>query len=154
MTQVTALMYQSQLAASMVAYLLQQTEQQFAHLASQQNLMHENTHQIIVQVNALSFNQSDVGCGRITSSNSSGCRQGRSRHQQGSAQMAVDGGKLGSGFVPATSIYANGPTTSVAPYQGGGHPPFNALPANCQRSPLQYIPPKGGYGVGGQGNMP
>jgi hypothetical protein len=40
--------------------LLQQAEQQFAHLASQQNLMHENMHQIIAQVNALSFNQSNA----------------------------------------------------------------------------------------------
>ncbi len=70
--QVAALRYQSQLTASRVANLLQQAEQQFAHLASQQNLMHENMHQIIAQVKALSFDQSDAGHGRLASFNSSG----------------------------------------------------------------------------------
>ncbi len=60
-TQVAALTYQSQLNASTAANLIQHTEQQFAHLALQQNLMHEIMHQIIAQVNALSFNQSNVG---------------------------------------------------------------------------------------------
>jgi hypothetical protein len=39
-TQVAALTYQSQLTASTVADLVQHAEQQFAHLALQQNLMH------------------------------------------------------------------------------------------------------------------
>jgi hypothetical protein len=49
--------------------LLQQVEQQFRHLASQQNLMHENMHQIIAQVNALSFDQSNAGQGSLRSFN-------------------------------------------------------------------------------------
>ena len=46
-------------------------EQQFAHLTSQQNLMHKNMHQIIVQVNALSFNHSNVRHGRFTGNGNS-----------------------------------------------------------------------------------
>jgi hypothetical protein len=55
--------------ASTVANATQRAEQQFAHLASQQNMMHENMHQIIAHVNALSFNQSDAGHGRIAGNN-------------------------------------------------------------------------------------
>jgi hypothetical protein len=64
-TQVAALTYQSQLTASTVANLIQHAKQQFVHLALQQNLMHENMHQIIIQVNTLSFNQSNAGQGRL-----------------------------------------------------------------------------------------
>ncbi len=71
-TQVAALTYQSKLTASTAANSIQCAEQQFTHLASQQNLMHENMHQIIAQVNALSFNQSNTGWGRLGSFNSSG----------------------------------------------------------------------------------
>ncbi len=153
-TQVVALTYQSQLTTSMVANLYQQAEQQFVHLASQQNLMHENMHQIIAQVNALSFNQSNAGCKRLASFNSGSRGQGRSRRQQGGAQTAVDGGQFGGGFVPAARSYTHGPTAKVAPYQGGGPPPFHAPLGNHRGGPLQYIPPVGGYGVGGQGNTP
>jgi hypothetical protein len=59
--QVVALTYQSQLTTLMAATLLQWAEQQFAHLASQQNLMHENMHQIIAQVNALSLTKAMRG---------------------------------------------------------------------------------------------
>ncbi len=55
-TQVAALTYQSQMTASTMANASQHAEQQFAHLASQQNMMHKNMHQIIAQVSALSFN--------------------------------------------------------------------------------------------------
>jgi hypothetical protein len=60
-TQMALLTYQSQLTASTLANTSQQVKQQFANLASQQNLMHKNLHQIIAQINALSFNQSDKG---------------------------------------------------------------------------------------------
>jgi hypothetical protein len=40
-TQVAALTYQSQMAASTTANASQLAEQQFAHLASQQNMMHK-----------------------------------------------------------------------------------------------------------------
>jgi hypothetical protein len=55
-TQVAALTYQSQLTVLTAANSSQCVEQQFAHLTSQKNLMHENMHQIIAQVNMLSFN--------------------------------------------------------------------------------------------------
>jgi hypothetical protein len=77
-TQVAALTYQSQMTASTTANASQRAEQQFAHLASQQNMMHKNMHQIIAQVNSLSFNQSDVGHGRIADNNFEG--NGRCRH--------------------------------------------------------------------------
>jgi hypothetical protein len=64
-TQVAALTYQSQVTASTAATSSQHAEQQFAHLASQQSLMHENMHQIITPVNALSLNQSNAGHGRV-----------------------------------------------------------------------------------------
>ncbi len=60
-TQVAALTYQSQMTVSTTANISQPAEQQFAHLASQQNMMHENMHQIMAKVNALSFNQSNAG---------------------------------------------------------------------------------------------
>jgi hypothetical protein len=116
--------------------------------------MHENMHQIIMQVNELSFNQSNAGRGRLASFNSSGHRRGRSRRQHGGAQTAVDGDQFGSGFVPAASSYAHSPTAADAPYQGGGPPFFHAPPANHQRGPAQCILPAGGYGAGGHGNTP
>jgi hypothetical protein len=63
-TQVVALTYQSQMTAWFMASTSQCAEQQFAHLVSQQNMMHENMHQIIAKVNALSFNQSNARHGR------------------------------------------------------------------------------------------
>jgi hypothetical protein len=150
--QVAALTYQSQVTALMAATLLQRAEQQFAHLVSQQNLMHEIMHQIIMQVNALSFNQSDAGHGKLESFNSSGRRQGCSRRQWGGAQMAVDGGQFGGSFVPAASSHAHGSTAAVAPYQGRGPPLFHAPPENRQQGPAQYIPSSRGYGAGGHGN--
>ncbi len=153
-TQVAALTYQSQFTTSIVANLLQWAKQQFAHLASQQNLMHENMHQIIVQVNSLSFNQSITGWGRLGSFNSGGRGRGGSRRQQGGVQMAVGEGQFGGGFIPAANSCAHGPTALVAPYQGGEPPLFHATLGNCQRGPLQYQPPVGGYGAGGHGNNP
>jgi hypothetical protein len=80
-TQVAALTYQSQMTVSTMAYASQHAEQQFAHLASQQNMMHENMHQIIAQVNALSFNQSNARRGRIVGTNFKG--NGGHRHGHG-----------------------------------------------------------------------
>jgi hypothetical protein len=129
-TQMAALTYQSQLTASTAANSSQHAEQQFAHLALQQNLMHENKHQIIAQFNALSFNQSNAGWGRLGSFNSSGRGRGGSRRKQGGAQTAVDGSQFGGGFAPATSGFAPGPTAAVVPYgsttQGRGPPGFYA----------------------------
>jgi hypothetical protein len=153
-TQVTALTCQSQLTASTVADSIQRAEQQFTHLALQKNLMHENMHQIIAQVNALSFNQSNSGWGRLGSFDSGGRGCGGSRCKQGGAQMAFDGGQFEGGFVLATSSYAPGPTAVVVPYQGGAPPNFYAPAGNHQGGQTQYHLPAGGYGVGGYGNAP
>jgi hypothetical protein len=74
--QVAALMYQSQLTASTAANTSVQHEQQLAHLASQQNLMHENRHQLIDGLNAVAFNISNEGCGV-------GCYAARGNYGQG-----------------------------------------------------------------------
>jgi CII-binding regulator of phage lambda lysogenization HflD len=62
-TQMAALTYQSQLTASTAANLSQQMGQYIQTLAHQQDLLHQNQHQIMEQMAALSFNQSDAGRG-------------------------------------------------------------------------------------------
>jgi hypothetical protein len=62
-TQVTTLTYQSQLTASTATNTSIRQEQQLAHLALQQSLMHENMHQLIDGLNAVEFNISDEGRG-------------------------------------------------------------------------------------------
>jgi hypothetical protein len=81
-TQVAALTYQSQMAASTTTIASQCAEQQFVHLAFQQNMMHKNMHQIIAQVNALSFNQSNAERGHVAGTNFEGNGgRGRGRGQ-------------------------------------------------------------------------
>jgi hypothetical protein len=59
-TQVGALTYQNSVTlANMAANTSQNNNHQFSQLAMQQNMMHENLHQIITQVNALTFNASN-----------------------------------------------------------------------------------------------
>jgi hypothetical protein len=60
-TQVAALRHQSQLILLTVANTSQRHDQQMAHLASHQDLMHQNMHQIIAVLNAVTFNVSDKG---------------------------------------------------------------------------------------------
>jgi hypothetical protein len=109
-TQVAALTYQSQCTASTVAISSQQAEQQFAHLASQQNLMHKNMHQIIAQVDALSFNQSDVG-------GSCGCTHGQGRiTQQGRGcgpPMYTEGQYNVAGGFPAGLLQGGDPPDTL-----------------------------------------
>jgi hypothetical protein len=62
-TQVATLTYQIQLTASTAANTSIRQEQQLAHLASQQSLMHENMHQLIDGLNAVAFNISNEGRG-------------------------------------------------------------------------------------------
>ncbi len=62
-TQVAALTYQHQMTANTAAKSRKLNKQQFAQLAMHQNIMHENLHQIIVQVNALTFNAGNQGQG-------------------------------------------------------------------------------------------
>ena len=62
-TQMAALTYQSQLTATTAANSSQQMGQYMQTLAHQQDLLYQNQHQILEQMAALSFNQSDAGCG-------------------------------------------------------------------------------------------
>jgi hypothetical protein len=157
-TEVAAFTYQSQLTASTVVNSIQLAEQQFAHLALQQNLMHENMHQIIAQNNVLSFNQSNAGKEKLEGYESGSGRHLHSRRKQGSTQTAFNSGQFGGGFAPVTSGSAPGPTAAVEPYgsmtQGSAPPSFYAPASNHQGSQMQYHPPKGGYGAGGYGNTP
>jgi hypothetical protein len=60
--QITALTHQSQLMSLTVANTSQRHDQQMAHIASQQDLMHQNMHQIIATLNAITVNASNEGC--------------------------------------------------------------------------------------------
>jgi hypothetical protein len=62
-TKMAALTYQSQIMANMAANLSQQMDQYVQTLAHQQEQLHQNQHQIIKQLAALSFNQSVAGRG-------------------------------------------------------------------------------------------
>jgi hypothetical protein len=61
--QIAALTYQSQITANTAANLSQQMDQYVQTLAHQQEQLHQNQHQIIKQLAALSFNQSVAGQG-------------------------------------------------------------------------------------------
>jgi hypothetical protein len=58
-----ALTYQSQIMANTAANTSQQMDQYVQTLAHQQEQLHQNQHQIIKQLAALSFNQSVAGQG-------------------------------------------------------------------------------------------
>jgi hypothetical protein len=60
-TQVAALTHQSQIMSSTIANTSQRHDQQMAHIASQQDLMHQDMHQIIATLNAVVFNASNKG---------------------------------------------------------------------------------------------
>ncbi len=137
-TQVPALTYQSQMTPSTAANASQHAEQQFAHLASRQNMMHKNMHQIIAQVNALSFNQSNVGRGRVADNNfkgnggrgcgCKGCPCGAQNNTSNGGQFDTSGG-----FALATGLFTpNPPPGGVMPYEGppqGQRPTGFGVPA-------------------------
>ena len=62
-TQMAALTYQSQLTATTATNLSQQMGQYLQTLAHQQDQLHQNQHQMMEQMAALLFNQSDAGRG-------------------------------------------------------------------------------------------
>ncbi len=65
-TQVAALTHQSQIMSSTIANTSQCHDQQMAHIASQQYLMHQNMHQIIAALNAVAFGCVACQCGAKT----------------------------------------------------------------------------------------
>jgi hypothetical protein len=77
-TQMAALTYQSQLTATTAANSSQQMSQYIQTLANQQDLIHQNQHQMMEQMAALSFNQSYAGRGIA--------RPGRGQPQQQATQ--------------------------------------------------------------------
>jgi hypothetical protein len=84
-----ALTYQSQLTATTAANSSQQMDQYVQILAHQKEQLHQNQHQIIEQLAALSFNQSNTGQGIG--------RQGRSSPPQAPfAPIQFRGNNIGS----------------------------------------------------------
>jgi hypothetical protein len=82
--------------------------------------MHENMHQIIAQVNALSFNQSNARHEQLAVKGNGGHGHDQGQRTQGVAPMVIDGGQfdaLGS-FAPATGVFAPGPPPGIMPYGG------------------------------------
>ena len=61
--QLAALTYQSQMTASTAANSTQHNAQQLANIEANQQATHSTLHQIIAQLNAVTFNASDAGRG-------------------------------------------------------------------------------------------
>jgi hypothetical protein len=90
-TQMAALTYQSQLTATTATNSSQQMGQYIQTLAQQQDLLHQNQHQMMEQMAALSFNQSNAGRGIG--------RPGRSQPQS-LAPFTPNGFRRGGQFAP------------------------------------------------------
>jgi hypothetical protein len=97
--QVAALTYQSQLTGSTATTTNQRNEQQLTAIKANQQATHGTLHQIIAQLNAVTFNMSDAGWGRF---GGHGCGRDHSR---------------GFGGGPPTYVPGRFP-----PPQGGGFP--------------------------------
>jgi hypothetical protein len=130
--QVVALMYQSQLTASTAATTNQRNAQQLVTIKANQQAMHSTLHQIIAQLNAVTFNASNAGWG---------CFGGRGRgcgHGHGfgcRSPLYVPGG-----FFPPYG----GKIPPSPPPNGGGFPPSGGVQGGYQQGPAQppgYIPP-------------
>ena len=124
-TQVAALTHQSQITSSTLANTSQCHDQQMAHIASQQDLMHQNMHQIIAAWKAVTFNASNKGrgIGRYAGGQGCGCAcQARGR-EHSLPMYAIGGG----GFNPS------GPM--------GGHMALHAPMAPPMIAPAYHAPP-------------
>jgi hypothetical protein len=115
-------------------------EQQLAHLATQQNMMHKNMHQIITGLNAVMFNQSDEGrgTGRFALRGFSGDYIGRARGR---------GSRRYRGRGRGPSVFRFNPAGGFPP-PVGGPPGVRGPPGFPQHVPpptgLQaYCPPQG-----------
>jgi hypothetical protein len=129
--QVAALTYQSELTASTAAITNQCNMQQLAAIEANQQATHNTLHQIIAQLNAVTFNASNAGRGCV-----GGLGRGRG-HGRGFGRglfTYVHGGfptPHGGGIPPAP------------PPHGGGFPPSGGGHGGYQRGPTQppgYIP--------------
>jgi len=78
-----ALTYQSQMTASTAATTTQRNSQQLTNIEANQQAMHSTRHEIIAQLNAVTFNASDAGRGN-QAFQAQGFQQGRGQgFQQG-----------------------------------------------------------------------
>jgi hypothetical protein len=100
-TQVPALTHQSQITSSTVANTSQCHDQQMAHIASQQDLMHQNMHQIIAALNAITFNANNKGRG--IGSYAGGQGRGSARQARGRGRGPPMYAICGRGFNPSRS---------------------------------------------------
>ncbi len=130
--QVAALTYQSQLTASTAATTNHHNVQQLATIEANQQATHSNLHQIIAQLNAVTFNASNAGWGQF----------GGRGHGCG----------CGYGFGCGLTMYVPGwfPTPHgggippAPPPHGGGLPPGGGNHGGYQQGATQpsgYIPP-------------
>ncbi len=141
-TQMAALTYQSHLTANTAANTSVRQEQQLAHLAAQQEMMHQNMDQLIAGMNVVIFNQSNEGRGvghfppRGYGSGSSGrfCTR-RGRYQRGHGR-----GSSVFGFHPTGGFH---PSIGRLPGFPHGNPHPAGIPAYCptQGGPQPYHPP-------------
>jgi hypothetical protein len=144
-TQVAALTYQSQLTALTAANSSQRHKLQLAHLASQQNLVHENIYQLIAALNAVAFNVSNKGrsVGRFGTHGNYGGGYGGRSCKRGCP------GPRGRRFLP-TSMYGSFP--SPGRYAGGRFPEF--IPQGPPAPPPCLPPGPQPYHVPGLPRMP
>ena len=142
-TNLAALTYQSQLTATTAANSSQQMGQYMQTLAHQQDLLHQNQHQMMEQMAALSFNQSDAGRGIG--------RPGRGQPQQ-PAPFTPNGFGRGGQFAPQVfgrggQGRGRGRGRGRGPppeYATGRGPPITTIIAG--RGPGYMAPPAAGGG--------
>ena len=159
--QLAALTYQSQMTALTAANSTQHNAQQLANIEANQQATHSTLHQIIAQLNAVTFNASDAGRGNQMFQ-AQGYQQGRGRGR------TPGGGGRGRGFGRGPPQYVGGnfptiPTTHGrgvpnAP-QGGGFPQgFGGHQGGPARPPAfvpsTFAPPYGGQNGGQHGPQP
>jgi hypothetical protein len=119
--QVTALTHQNQLTTNTAANTSQRNQQQFAQLNTHQNMMHENLHQIIAQVSALTFNASNQGQGTVWFSGHKGYgSRSRERGHSGPRGHGCTPAPPPGAFQGSLGSYQGGPTNG--PMAGGPQP--------------------------------
>jgi hypothetical protein len=141
-TQVAALTNQSQLMANTDTNTSVRQKKQLAHLGTQHQLMHQNMHQLIDGLNAVTFNQSNKG--REVSCFAPGCFAPQG-YRGGYGRRSC--GHFGRGFLRCRqgrcpSMFGFAPMGGFPP-NAGASPGFNqGLP--LQGSIQAYRPPQGG----------
>jgi hypothetical protein len=105
--------------------------------------MHENMHQIIAQVNTLSFNQSNVEHGRLAGNGNGGHERNHGWRTQGVIPTVFDVGQFDAhgSFAPATVGFAPDPPPGIMPY--GDMPQGRCTPGFFAPAPPAGIPQEG-----------